>query len=116
MRADATGILWNPDSLGTFTKRPWTIQMGGQKVSSAGLRAFKGFADPMQLVDRTDLPYEKRLAVLQEWKALLASESADEDQVDLVDGAIHSLEMGSEIQDDAPHGAPALSGYGKPSP
>lgn len=76
---------------------------------------FKGFDTPMQVVDRTDLAYEKRLDLLQDWKASLASAGAEEDQQEAVHGAIHALEMGAEIQDDAPTSAPASSGYGKSS-
>lgn len=77
---------------------------------------FMGFENPMQVVDRTDLAYEVRLAVLQEWQARLAQSGSDEDRRNAVLGAIHALEMGAEVQDDAPEDAPEHFGYGKPGP
>ena len=75
--------------------------------------AFRGFSDPLALVDRIDLPYEERLAILQEWQADLARASAPDEAREALQGAIHALEMGAEVQNDGPEDAPDESGYGK---
>ncbi len=74
--------------------------------------AFRGFSHPMEVVDRTEMPYERRLAVLQDWQATLASTSATDECGKTILGAIHALEMGAEVQDDKPAGSPDGSGYG----
>ena len=58
------------------------------------------FTDPLDLVDRTDLPYEQRLEMLQEWRARLTGEDAPRAEVDAIDGAIQALEMGARVQGD----------------
>lgn len=80
------------------------------------LPSFRGFTDPLDLVDRTDLPYEERLAILQEWQADLARTDAPDESREALQGAIHSLEMGAEVQNDGPEGAPEDAGYGKGEP
>jgi hypothetical protein len=73
---------------------------------------FRGFRDPLEIVDRTDLAYEERLATLQDWKAALAEAGAPEEQERAVLGAIQALEMGAAVQHDEPEEAPADHGYG----
>ncbi len=74
--------------------------------------AFRGFRDPLALVDRTDLPYEERLAILQAWQAELARTEASDEAREALQGAIHALEMGAEVQNDGPEAAPEDAGYG----
>ena len=50
--------------------------------------AFRGFSHPMEVVDRTEMPYERRLAVLQDWQATLASTSATDERGKTILGAI----------------------------
>jgi len=76
------------------------------------LPSFRGYSDPLQLVDRIDTPYEERLATLQAWQEELARDDAPQEQRDLVLGAIHALEMGAEHQGDEPAEAPDDHGYG----
>ena len=58
------------------------------------------FTDPLDLVDRTDLPYEQRLEMLQEWRARLTGADAARAEIDAIDGAIQALEMGARVQGD----------------
>ena len=58
------------------------------------------FTDPLDLVDRTDLPYEQRLEMLQEWRARLTGADAAKEEIDAIDGAIQALEMGARVQGD----------------
>lgn len=73
---------------------------------------FEGFLDPMEVVDRTDLDYEKRLRLLQDWQADLERKNAPEEQREALRGAVLALEMGSEVQGDEPEGLPPGAGYG----
>ena len=70
---------------------------------------FRGHADPLALVDRTDIDYSERLSLLQDWKAELARNDAPQAEQDALQGAIDALEMGAAVQrDDAreiPEGA-----------
>jgi hypothetical protein len=84
-------------------------------MSDAAPRSFQGYSDPLELVDRTDIAYEERLAILQEWQAELARVDAPEEERQALQGAIHALEMGAEVQNDEPEGAPRAHGYGKPT-
>lgn len=59
-----------------------------------------GFTDPLDLVDRIDLPYERRLEMLQEWRARLTGSDAPRAEVEAIDGAIQALEMGARVQGD----------------
>lgn len=59
-----------------------------------------GFVEPLEVVDRTDLDYGKRLAILQEWRARLVRDGAPEAELAEVDGAIQALEVGSRVQGD----------------
>lgn len=78
-------------------------------MPDATLTGFRGYDDPLDLVDRTDIDYTERLALLQDWKAELAASGASEDAEAAVQGAIDALEMGAAVQrDDAeeiPEGA-----------
>lgn len=58
------------------------------------------FRDPLEVVDRTDMAYEERLRILQDWRKRLAEEDADQPRIDEVDGAIQALEMGARLQGD----------------
>lgn len=71
-------------------------------MTQANLRGFRGYSDPLELVDRTDIDYTERLALLQEWKAELArsGEQAAGAEADAVQGAIDALEMGAAVQRD----------------
>ena len=79
---------------------------------SSGL-SFKGYENPLDLVDRTELPYEERLALLQEWQAEAARSGQPDERREAIHAAIQALEMGSEVQTDAPEEAPVHYGYGK---
>lgn len=59
-----------------------------------------GFLDPLEVVDRTDLTYEARLRILQDWRARLTRGDADREEVTAIDGAIQALEMGARVQGD----------------
>lgn len=59
-----------------------------------------GFVDPLEVVDRTDLDYERRLTILQEWRARLTGEDAPAEEVAAIDGAIQALEVGARVQGD----------------
>lgn len=78
-------------------------------MADAPLPSFQGFSDPLDLVDRTDMPYEKRLAILQDWQAEV-SDADDQHKAALL-GAIQALEMGAAVQNDEPEGAPEDHGY-----
>jgi len=73
---------------------------------------YNGYADPLEVVDRIDLPYEERLATLQQWQADLARRDASQTHRATLAGAIQALETGAEIQGDEPAGAPEAGGYG----
>ncbi|TPE52534.1 hypothetical protein [Amaricoccus solimangrovi] len=60
----------------------------------------RGFTDPLEVVDHTDMPYEERLGILQEWRARLVSESAPSPDIEEIDGAIQALETGARLQGD----------------
>lgn len=75
---------------------------------------FRGFRDPLEIVDRTDIDYSERLELLQAWKAELAREDAPEEERERIAGAIHALEIGAAVQDDEPAEAPKAHGYGVP--
>jgi hypothetical protein len=81
-------------------------------MANEARRGFRGFAGPLEIVDRTDLDYADRLAMLQEWKAELAQTGAPQEAQDELQGAIQALEMGAAVQDDAPEEAPEDHGYG----
>lgn len=72
-------------------------------------RGFRGYSDPLDLVDRTDIDYVERLSLLQEWQAELAGSEASEEEQAAVQGAIDALETGAAIQrddaEDIPDGA-----------
>jgi hypothetical protein len=76
------------------------------------LQAFKGYKDPLEIVDRTEMPYEERLALLQAWQADLAKTDAPEEHANALTGAIQALETGAVVQDDAPEQEPDGVGYG----
>lgn len=76
------------------------------------LATFAGFDDPMDVVDSTDMTYEARLKILQEWQATLSRSGSGHDRQKILQGAIHALEMGAAVQDDGPEGAPNSTGYG----
>lgn len=67
---------------------------------------FKNFADPLELVDQTDISYERRLALLQEWQEELARKDAPLEHREAVTGAIQALEMGAAVQNDEPDAGP----------
>jgi hypothetical protein len=69
-------------------------------------QGFRGFGDPLEIVDRTDIDYTERLEMLQAWKAELARAGAAEDERRQLEGAIQALEMGAEVQGDEPAEAP----------
>lgn len=75
--------------------------------------AFRGYDNPLELVDRTELPYDDRLALLQAWKAEAAEAGEPQERQDEILAAIHALEIGAEVQNDAPDEAPEQRGYGK---
>lgn len=72
----------------------------------------EGFSDPLEIVDRTDLSYEKRLGMLQDWQAALAREDAPQEKRDELAGAIQALEMGAVTQGDESDAIPEGSGAG----
>lgn len=82
-------------------------------MPDSSVASFKGFDDPLALVDRTDLPYEQRLALLQDWRAQVARDDQGSAFLDPILAAIHALEMGAEMQDDASAETPNYFGYGK---
>lgn len=67
---------------------------------TTAVRGFRGYDHPLDLVDRTDIDYTERLALLQAWKAELAREAAPEAEQDALQGAIDALEMGAAVQRD----------------
>jgi hypothetical protein len=83
-------------------------------MADPALAPFRGHDDPLALVDRTDIDYAERLALLQDWKAALARADAPEEQREALLGAIHALEMGAAVQNDEPAEALAAHGYGVP--
>ncbi len=68
--------------------------------------------DALRIVDRTDLPYETRLEMLQERRANLANSGAEAETVAQIDAAIQALEMGAVTQGDESEVIPAGSGHG----
>ena len=64
------------------------------------------FDDPLDLVDRTDIPYETRLDALQRWKAECRHDIADH-----IQAAIEALETGAALQSDGPD-VKVRHGYG----
>lgn len=76
-------------------------------MPDATLRGFRGYADPLDIVDRTDVDYPERLALLQEWKAELARAGASEVEHEALQGAIDALEMGAAVQRDDADEIPA---------
>jgi len=75
--------------------------------------SYRGYENPLDLVDRTELPYDDRLALLQEWKAEAAKAGQSQERQDEILAAIHALEMGAEVQNDVPDETPDQHGYGK---
>lgn len=73
---------------------------------------FRGFTDPLEIVDRTDLDYEDRLAMLQQWRAELERSGASEEELAELTGAIQALEMGAAVQGDESDEIPEGRGYG----
>lgn len=69
-------------------------------MSDTPLRGFRGYDDPLDLVDRTDIDYPERLSLLQAWKAELARRGAPQEDHDALQGAIDALEMGAAVQGD----------------
>ncbi len=64
------------------------------------------FDDPLDLVDRTDIPYETRLDALQRWKA-----ESRQDVACRIQAAIEALETGAAVQSDGPD-VKVRHGYG----
>ncbi len=75
---------------------------------------FKGYSDPLEIVDRTEMDYEERLALLQDWRAELAAQGAGAKALDAVDGAIQALEKGAEVQGDGPSEGSSETGFVNP--
>ena len=55
---------------------------------------YEGYAEPLEIVDRTDLSYEERLSLLQGWKAVIPSDTRNEWRRTEVANAIQALEIG----------------------
>lgn len=83
-------------------------------MADPALAPYRGHDDPLALVDRTDIDYAERLAILQDWQVALADVDAPESHRAALQGAIHALEMGAAVQDDGPDEAPDAHGYGVP--
>ena len=81
-------------------------------MAETPLRPFKGYDDPLDLVDRTEIDYEERLALLQAWQSELAAAGAPDEHRDALMGAIQALEAGAALQGDEPEGVPDGHGYG----
>lgn len=60
----------------------------------------RDFHDPLEVVDRTDMAYEERLGILQDWRQRLTESKAARTEIEEVDGAIQALEMGARLQGD----------------
>ncbi len=67
---------------------------------------FRDFRTPLEITDRTDLTYELRLELLQNWSEHLAQSNAEEEEIEEVTAAIHALEMGAVVQGDTPEEVP----------
>lgn len=81
-------------------------------MAETPLRPFKGYDDPLDLVDRTEIDYEERLALLQEWQSALAAADAPDEHRDALMGAIQALEAGVAYQGDQSDEVPDGHGYG----
>lgn len=80
-------------------------------MAQVSVPSFQGYDDPIDLVDHTEIPYERRLEILQAWQEELAKSGASDEQRQALLGAIHALEMGAETQDDVPEEQPDDVGY-----
>lgn len=80
-------------------------------MAQVSVPSYQGYEDPIDLVDRTEIPYEERLKVLQAWQEELARSGASDEQRQHLVGAIQALEMGAEVQNDDPVGEPEGTGY-----
>ncbi|WP_299134160.1 hypothetical protein [uncultured Amaricoccus sp.] len=68
--------------------------------------------DALRIVDRTDVPYETRLELLQERRASLVNSGAEATEVAEIDAAIQALEMGAVTQGDESEEIPEGAGHG----
>ena len=73
---------------------------------------FKGYTDPLDLVDRTEIDYAERLALLQAWQAEVAAAGGSDEQREALTGAIQALETGAALQGDRAEETPEGHGYG----
>lgn len=63
-------------------------------------QGFQGYSDPMEVVDRTDIDYSRRLAVLQDWLADIGKAGMRDAERAAVEAAIRALETGAVVQSD----------------
>lgn len=83
----------------------------GSDAGTAARRDFRGYDNPLDLVDRTDVDYAERLKLLQEWQAELARTGAPEEKQEEIRGAIQALEMGAAVQGDDAEEIPEGAGH-----
>lgn len=81
-------------------------------MAESDLRPFRGYSDPLDLVDRTEIDYAERLAILQDWQAELAALDAPDEHRKALSGAIQALETGAAVQNDGAAEVPQGHGYG----
>lgn len=81
-------------------------------MANTDLPPFRGYTDPIDLVDRTEIDYSERLVLLQAWQAEVAAAGGSDEQREALTGAIQALETGAALQGDGDEEVPVSHGYG----